>query len=578
MRFSEIIKNSLIIGASVMALQGCNAVTEDPGPCPGKNTFSISFKMLTSDPLQETRVDNEPNHSEADSEYRDLEDGINRSDLGLFIFAKAPEGSDEKLILKLTNIGTSTNPQMMITGSPGAYTITMSLNKNDFSEKLRYEVTPDGERQIQFRVLILANCNVANLGNITADTFSGVIDQAKAFSFAMSNLYNNNEGDSGVTGLYKGNIPMFGTNVFQVREIDLWSSKAEERIYLGEVDMLRALAKVRVVDNIQNKNDEGYPKITQVEFIGSQGTAFSLPTDAVNYINGNQVHTPNIYNTEVSFNGDFNKYTYKLGTIAEGWDMTPADNRKGQTRIGYVPEQTITYLNGNVAEGFPIIKITAAIRKDPSGNDEIKEYNIPMKGKYEDQEFNFGNQILRNHIYTLSVNKIAVGTPANISIDITDWTTNDVNLDYTETVTVSPRITWIKGTYESLNKNNGYVYVKPWTADNKPVLLQATFKIRTPENAVWTAYLIQKEGNSNDAFMFTDKNGENETPTVSETVSKTGDETTLYIKPTIQNPVELNSAILQVVVTLGNGTTIEVPLVPSDINGKNFTIVQQKNN
>lgn len=451
---------------SVAALQGCNAVTDDPGPCHGNNSFTLSFKMLTEDPLQETRSDENPNHSEVNSEYRDLEDGISRNDIGLFIFAKAPEGTDENLILKLTNIGGSTNPQMMITGSPGAYTITMAFDKSEFSDKIGYEINPNGDKQIQFRILILANCNPADNGSswdkIDGITYAEVISKATDLHFAMSRLFSSSDGDSDVTGLYKGNIPMFGTNVFTVREIDLWSSKAEERIYLGEVDMLRALAKVRVVDNIQNKDDDGYPKITLAEFIGSQNTAYSLPAEALNYKNGNQVHTPNIFEPERALSLE-DAPIYKLGTIPDGWNITSEDARKGQTRIGYIPEQKIGYLNNNVEEGFPIFRVTADVKEYENGVPRIvsKTYDVPMKaesGSVQDQD----SYILRNHIYTLSVNKVGLSTPADITLLVDDWTMQEVNLVYTDNVTASRRIDWDNESYDSFNRETGEVYVKPF--------------------------------------------------------------------------------------------------------------------
>lgn len=591
MRFTKIIRNWLLFAVSAAALQSCDAVTDDPGPCRGDDTITLSFKMLTSDPLQETRADGQ-GHVEVNSEYRELEDGLDRGDLGIFIFAKAPTAAadaPENLIMKVTDLGSSTNPQQMITGSPGAYTITMAFKKTDFADALGgYELDPNTNNNIQFRVLILANCGKGNQATSWADingqTFSEVIGQASDLAFQMSWLYEGNQGDADVTGLYKGNIPMFGTNTFSVSEADLWSSKAEERIYLGEINLLRALAKVRVVDNVQNKDEEGYPKVTEAEFIGSQDVAYCLPADAADYVDGNQVHTPNIYDPDKTLTmPEGNACTYKLGTILDGWNMTPEANRKGLTRIGYVPEQKIGYLNGNVQQGFPIFRITAALRKNADGSDETKVYDVPMIDPDEGRPINFGANILRNHIYTLSVNSIAVGTPANFTVRVDNWAPVEINLTYTETVTVEPRIDWIEGSYLNEDTETGRIYARPWSGDNA-VLMHCTFKIRTPQGAKWTAYLIPLEGTNNAAFQFTDKDGNDLkdeegnvlTTSTSGVVTTDTELTNLYIKPTIQTPTELNSAILQVVVTLGNGTTIEVPLTQINDKYKNYTIVQNQ--
>lgn len=113
-----------------------------------------------------------------------------------------------------------------------------------------------------------------------------------------------------------------------------------------------------------------------------------------------------------------------------------------------------------------------------------------------------------------------------------------------------------------------------FTADNKPVVLKCTFTISTPVGMGWTAYLLQKDGEDNNAFVFTDETGEESRQTISGTINNT--EATLYIKATNPSPTELNSALLQIAVTLGNQTTVEAILTPEGRNYKNFTIVQDK--
>lgn len=559
-------------------LSSCEAVVDNNlQPCTPKENVSLSFKMITNATLRSTRADDL--HQEFDSEFKEFEDGIDIYDLALFIFAKDAEGA-EQLIMKTTNIAASTDPQMMITGSPGAYTVTMVIPKEELKDILGRDIDPNSPENIQFRIMILANCQnaiPAGWNAITATTFEGILAQAQGIAFPMSEIFSNNDGGSHVSGLYKGNIPMFGTNRFAVSEKDLYASRPDERIWLGQVDMLRSLAKVRVVDNISDKVD-GYPAIKTVEFIGSQSVTIPIPKNAKDYVNATQVHIPNIFDPDKALSPD-DAVTYKLGTIAAGWDMTPDGQKVGLTRIGYVPEQKIDNINGNMAEGMPVFRITAALQRNADGSEEIKAYDVPMTGYYPagtaGNDFDFGDYILRNHIYTLSVNSIKIGVPADIQIEVGPWQDTELNLSYTETVTVSPRITWTDGTYENIKTSTGEVYVRPWSGET-PVLLSCTFKIRTPENAVWTAHLIPKEGSDNSAFVFSDKEGNDATSSISGIVKNDMELTTLYIKPTVQTPIELNSAILQVVVTLGNGTTIEVPLTPADAGYKNFTIVQNQ--
>ena len=578
MRFLVNISLWLISVAFMTLITSCDAVMDGEHPCPAGESVSLSFKMITSNILSGTRADDL--HTEVDSEFRSFEDGIDVNDLGLFIFARNADGSD-RLVMKTTDIAASTDPHMMITGSPGAYTITMVIEKKDLSEILGREIDPNSGENVDFRIMILANCQNAISGGwnaINADTYEGILTQAQNIAFPMNAIYSGNEGDSGVQGLYKGYMPMFGTNRFTVSEQSLYESRPDERIWLGQVDMLRSLAKIRVIDNVQNKVD-GYPNIQSVEFIGSQSFSIPIPANASAYVNGNQVHYANIYDFDKALTLE-DAPVYKLGTISDDWDMTLEKDKTGLTRIGYVPEQKISLINGNISQGMPIFRITAALQKNADGTDLIKVYDVPMTGYYAGGEtginFNFGEYILRNHIYTLSVNRIAVGTPAELSIDVQPWQESTFNLDYTESIVIPNKLTWTPNTYES--DNEGTVVVKPWTTTAEGtstwVPLVGQFGIQSPVGATWTAYLLTLEGDEG-AFAFLD-NDSNLQPHLTGVVDG---KTLSTIKIVTQDPEPsaLNRARLQVVVTIGEGasaTITEADLRRDGATYEYFTIVQ----
>lgn len=587
----------------VMVFTACEAVTDDPSTCPySQDQYVLSFRMLTESPLLDTRSDSEswftrsdPQHSEVDSEWRDFEDYIDKSDIMLAIFAKAPgDNSTETLLATVDNLGSSTNPQQMITGSPGAYTITMAFDKDEFAEKLKYEPDVNGSGVFQFRIVIIANSNLWgnrwNNGQLTGPSFEQLIAQAQKWSCIMP--YEHNDGDSQVAGLYKGHIPMFGVNTFNVSEVDLIASKAEERFFLGNIDMLRSVAKVRVVDNISNKDADGFPYIAEVEFISSQTIIRPLPYDAVNYENGTQVHTPNIFEPDkvLTLTG---AQEYKLGTISGSMDMTPAEQKKGVTRIGYVPEQKIANINGNIDQGMPAFRILVA-----TGKNDTREYIVPMtgytsNGGTEGTKFNFGDNILRNHVYTLSVNKVVMGSPADITVNVAEWGSHELTLDFTESLTVSNRLQWVDGTFATIDQN--MVITRPWTVNGEgldiPVPVQGTFAIRTPQGARWTAYLLDTEGPDSNAFAFYDVDsegnyilGDDGLPKMFDSVSGTVEEdakalTKLYVvsRNKVPSGTEANKAVLQVVVTVGEGASasvMEAILVPEGAPFINYTIVQ----
>lgn len=560
-------------------LAACSVFEELP-ECPVEDTedFLVSFKMVTSAHLTRTRTDSS-GHDEVESEYREFEDGLNISDLGIFIFVKKPsaDGNDtftEELLLKSTDLSSS-NQQMDLVGSPGAYTVNMTIRKTQLSDLLGWEINPEGAEDITFRILILANCSSpgtnaqAKWNEINGTNYKEVINQLETWRFAMSYIYNSEEeGDEAVKLYNKGkkNIPMFGTNQFTVTQESLYYSRYESRVHLGKIDMLRALAKVRVVDNIRNKDAGGYPKIVGASFTGSQDQVCQLPKDAAGYTNGTQVHSPNIAYPDNTLSLE-TPHTFKMGVIPDAWTNIAANARKGDVRIGYVPEQKIGYINNNAATGaMPFFHIKVEL-----SDHTFKEYDVDMKS-FNNQTFEFGENILRNHIYTLSVNEVKE-LEVDLTVEIVAWTKETLTLQYTEIPDVTQKLSW--DSYESYDEDTGVVVVKPASSVESIVPLKGRFKLGAPEGATLHAFLIPSTGNGNPyAFQFKDEKG-NYTSSLSGTVVP-GKEIEIEIYPRIVEPEENNEVSLQIVVTLGNGNVIEVPVTPDGKTYKNFTILQNK--
>ncbi len=412
----------LIVFPVLLLLTACTSSDTPPDVATG-DFVSVNFNLMTGDRLKGTRADDQ-GHTESDSEFRNFEDGIDMEDVAIFIFAKiAGSASEEKLVHKFTNLLDSDGGRISVVGSESNYFINLMIPKNELYDALdEYAITPEGKSIITFRMLILANCmsssaNVSAMWNsVTGPTFTAVISQLAEWSFPMSDIYNAG-GGPGVETIYsnkKDHCPMFGTNVFSATEAALYYSRPEDSIYLGEVNLLRALAKVRVVDNIQNKDAAGYPYIVAAEFMSSQDVARPVPAGSGNYENGQQVHTPNIYQANSNLNI---AATYKLGIIPQAWSITPASKRTGNVFIGFVPEQKIGHPNNNIEAGMPVFHITIANRK-ADGSVEFPEYNVPMTS-YNGVNFSFGQNILRNHIYTLSVDDF--GSKLSLQVDVVPY-------------------------------------------------------------------------------------------------------------------------------------------------------------
>lgn len=572
MRLLRYIKSGLAALVAMAILPSCSSIMEDGGVCPESDSVMMSFKMITSAPMTGTRADDF--HKEVDSEFREFEDGINVNDFAFFIFVG--EGDDAKLVVKNTNIASSTDPTTMITGSPGAYTVTVKMDRETLDTKLGHAIKPGSNDKVNFRFVVFANCKSSNPAGgdynaLTGETYKEVIQQASQWGFAMTNIYTGNDAVTDISSAYgKGNIPMFGTNNFTTTEGALYASRPDERIYLGEIDMLRAVAKVRVIDNIPqaDKDAYGYPKIEMVEFIGTQDCLRQLPADAVNYVNGKQVHTPNIYNPKeggLVIEDAIATAEFKLGTIPNDWSMTPTVGNV--TRIGYVPEQVIDNVNGNIELGYPMFRITVATKGNADGATDWETYNVPMTG-YDGNNFEFGDNILRNHIYTLSVNQVKLGTPLELTFNVSPWTSSRLELDYKDIPTVANEIEWTPGTYQAATGNNMEIYTLAWDSQANRTAVECSFRISAPLNATWIATLVPVEGGVG-AFKFLNAAGEE----VDQIEGETGIESELQIVSVNPTPTQKNSAMLQVMVDMGYGY-VQAPVAG---NNGNYIISQRVN-
>ena len=396
---------SVILTALILSFTACRSESEPVAPRDSDDGISLSFRMSTG---VASRADDL--HDETDSEYPWFEDRIDPRDLAVFVFVKKAGSSDDEQLL-LNTVAPHDSIDFYIDGSPGEYIVNMTVSRAFFAEILGSEVGPNSRDKLTFRIAIFANCTPQTPSTpwsaLTATTFPDLIAELKTdlAPFSVSNFHSGTEAidpnDSpAITEIYNGSpIPMFGTNTFTVSQLQLYESRPDERLHLGSVSMLRAVAKIRVVDNIENKDADGYPKIIGAEISSTQNLVKQLPYNAATYQDGTQVHTPDIAepsNIQI-------KETAILGLLPDNWTMTPANERKGSTFAAFIPEQAIgTYINNDVNQPALVYNIYVEMRHPIDGSKLIRTYTKNMI----DFRVTFGEQLLRNHIYTLSVNEI----------------------------------------------------------------------------------------------------------------------------------------------------------------------------
>lgn len=520
-------------------LTGCSIMEHGDNPCPDTDDsefINISFRLVTS-PTASTRTNEESQYGEMDSEWPELEDCIYYDDFIFFIYALYD--NKENFIMKVDNITSLTDPHTNISGGPSNYTLKVSIPKTVFEN-----VVPTEVENIKLRIDAFANTNknktLSGTNPPIDNTFRELGDTAS--KWIHYNIFDLIYPGTGTTdGKLKSGarIPMFGTVTIEVTREELYKSRPYAPIWGDDMHMLRSLAKIKVIDNYSNPDGEtSAPHIATVAFTSSTPNAYILPKNALLYRNGDQVTSPN------PFPGKPTEIT--LLKQDDSW-------------IGYIPEQ---YITDSVKF---IIKII-------NSDSKTEDFVVPMT-KYNDQELNFGEAILRNHIYTLSVNKIE--TQLDITATVKNWVEKELTLDYTATPSVTQKLKWTKSTYESYDSIHGVVVVKPASTVESIVPVKGSFVLETPEGATWHAFLIPSTGNGNPyAFQFKDKNN-NYVSSLSGIVVP-GDTIFIEIYPRIVEPEENNEVFLQTVVTLGSGNVIEVPVTPAGMTYKNFTILQNK--
>ena len=570
-------------------LTGCSLIDDSLPECPAgdsSESITLSFKMISPN-IGTTRADSQ--HQETDSQWPQFEDLIDINDFAFYIFLDNAEEKPLVMKMKMSELADSSDPASMITGSFGAYTVTTVIPKRNLEALLGRDLSPDSSDAVDFRIVLLANVNAgmssddagytdynslapvdaANAGSDLSKvtTYSQFLENIDKIGFNLNYVYNPMEGDSSIDGLYKGAIPMFGMVTAHTTEALLYKSRPDERIYLGDIYMMRSLAKIVVIDNAE-RIDEEYPYVSSVTVEGITDMSYPVPALA-SYTNGQQIHDTRF----LQRSSDTSNVSFSLGYLGEN------THSRGTVRFGYLPEQPIQY-------GNPVIKIT--VQLDPNRQ---QEYSVPMGGSAdypltpsEPGAGGFGANIIRNHIYTLNVNRISVGTPAEITVDVKEWDSSSFNLDFTESVIIQNKLQWTPGSYEAKDDATGVVVVKPWTTTAEGESwspMTGTFGIQSPVGATWTAYLISTAGD-NEAFAFLDRNtpDENGNPSLVPSVSGVIDGknlSTLTIVSTDPDPAEQNRALLQIVVRVGDGASgsvIEADLTPENTSYKYYTIVQ----
>lgn len=554
-------------------LAGCSAVNDPENPCPDpepgqpeENSLALSFRVTTSVPLSRkapSRADDQ-GHEEQTYDYA-FEDEINLNDFGFFIFAYKADGStDPVLLYKNTNV-TASSSEMEIAGGLGDYTVNLDLPASlaeQFLTDPTTELSPNGSRSLKIRIAIIANSNASRqkpglwgewvpfvsaweieqqgltISPATFTQFIGKIDPDMQFTPDYGNNFGNLL------------IPMYGlSQKFTMSERDMYFSRPDDRMMLGEVSLLRAMNKVRLVNAIPAAEMEGeYPQLVSATITYGSPDGFVTPVDPGSYVNGQQVHTDRVLSAAPTRPTQ----AFREGTLVD------------KSLITYLPVQTLQ-------TGAPTLMITM---RNAAG--ETREFPVDLADpQYETIQNQWGGMMLRNHVYTLAITSVRFGVELQLTATVADWDdAPEFNLDYTETVNTATggEIDWYNGTSysETITDGVGQLIVLPWNA-GAPVPARCSFALANPDGAIWTASLITLSGNPA-AFKFQNEAGELVDQIQGRIDKNQTDKNTLRIVPVIEHPTVNSRARLQIMVSLSGGERFVDATTP-DILGQ-WDIVQ----
>lgn len=285
--------------------------------------------------------------------------------------------------------------------------------------------------RVRFRIMVLANWPDNALKEIADCRSQAEIEQIAATNSQA--LYNMNSDmqkvapvtdfepllpapDNGNGGQGLG-IPMYGLKSFDVAQEDLYDSTPEQPYDITSsgadpIHLLRALAKIEVIDAIQSKNEGGYPKVIGAKLLkGSYRYNARLIPD--NFADGRQVTAASLNNTNPNTaTDDLDFIVRNYATINPPVDQYPdggdAFHVSHTGFVAYLPEMPIP-----TADVLQVTVENGPQADLPADTPLTAEYSIPIPSPAE-----WGSEVLRNHIYRIKVT----------------GATTDLNMEYTYTI------------------------------------------------------------------------------------------------------------------------------------------------
>lgn len=418
--------------ALALLAQGCVADNDDDCPAPPapENNITLQFMVVTPSPAGRSAVSRADECDHPEEAGTAAENYIDTDDMQFFLF-----DADRKLLRTFRPEITGKDDQLYTW-----YTLKAMFNEPYFDAAVK-----SGQENVSFYILVTAN--TSGLGGQYFGVVPGVttIDDM-AQQLRTFNCPPRRDQDQNYIlwhpDIDKGDfIPMSGLQKFTVSTAHLVTSSYEEPVrlydapYSKDIPMLRAMAKIEVIDHLEFAEGEKYDAnisrmmIEKVELCGfnstgtilpwmgttSGNTEYNLPqwTDVSMDVRfptipgGNPYIVPNPFTTDgyakvpnsniIMFYGP---NTASAATGAEGFPIFTA----------YIPEYSLQAIGGSEK---PYIVVTLTNSKgNIQGESPIKQLKLVSYKDGAPQDNQPIEEMLRNHIYRYQVN--SADNPENI--------------------------------------------------------------------------------------------------------------------------------------------------------------------
>lgn len=445
-----------------------------------------------------------------------------------------------------------------------------------FMSPQEFHTLTDNKTEVTFYIAVVGNYSRLNPQNAAyhiGQKLDDIFDPEKVGTFAMP-ISNNNALNAWIPSIYPvdnqlaGHIPMAGIQTFTIPVEALAASTVDHPLDLSgnngekDINMLRALAKIEVIDNISSIMADAtgaISSIKKVELVGYNTRGSLFPTSGQWNLQGSPYETQ--YVTEVSIPND-NEYKWarpENNLTVEGENSPlvnffPSTNEEGKNVFTcYLTEYT------PVAETPIWIRITLQNGTSSTLHRlDLAPYtgNVPGTAMH----------ILRNNIYRYSITGLSPELALTLNVEPWNVASTEWSFEQTPAMTTDGFMEWTGG---NITTETAEVLYSGTT-------LSGTFAFDQPRGgSTWHANLIPaNEYTQNDSFFFVDEEGNKMTELPSGVIN--GTPATIRIAATTNTTEYKRAAQLVFTVHTFDGRTITATVLDPATYGTNqyFTITQ----